>query len=420
MKIVLCHIASTNLGDVVIHDCTRFILDRVLSECGIQDFTIEEVNIGKQPPVPSRPRLPLWRRAFLKIAKWTFPMSAIRLKWKWSPTGQAFVQREQAKFQGADAVIFDGGGIVKFRQERFFLYVDEIMRWADRARIPVLFNAVGVEGYDARDARCRLLKCALNRRTVKMLTTRDDAETLRRFYCPRSRLDIHQVADPAFWTPEAFGVSHAPNTTDPTIGLNVIRPEIFGEYLDPVDKAALIRLYCRLAHRLLDAGHRVEFFSNGGRQDGAFIDDLLRSDASLADDRRLSAFRPANARELVERIAGYGRFLAVRLHAAIIGTSLGIPNVSLVWNRKQAFFGDAVGLKGNFLGKDDFREDVILSRLMNATGWKTNEPFRNTTLEALRHALRSIASSSIQIDNADRRSTFVIRCVSSQQDGLGA
>ena len=95
----------------------------------------------------------------------------------------------------------------------------------------MLFNAVGVEGYNARDARCRLLKCALNRRTVKMLTTRDDAETLRRFYCPRSRLDIHQVADPAIWTPEAFGVSHAPNTTDPTIGLNVIRPEIFGEYL---------------------------------------------------------------------------------------------------------------------------------------------------------------------------------------------
>lgn len=398
MKIVLCHVASANLGDVVIHDCTRFILDRVLSECGIRDFTIEEANIGQQPPIPPGPRRPLWQRAVLKIAKRLFPLAAVRLKWKWSPARQAFVQREQAKFDGADAVIFAGGEIVKFRHERFFLYIDEIMRWADRASIPVLFNAVGVEGYDSRDARCRLLKRALNRRVLKMLTTRDDAETLKRRYFSRLRPDIHQVADPAFWTPETFGVSHAPNATDPAIGLNVIRPEIFGEYLDPVDKAALIRLYCRLAHRLLDAGHRVELFSNGGRQDGAFIDDLLRADPSLADDRRLSAFRPANARELVERIAGYGRFLAVRLHAAIIGTSLGIPNVSLVWNRKQEFFGEAVGMRGNFLGRADFREDVILSRLMNATGWTTDESFRDTTLEALRRTLRSIAG-----DQSDRR-----------------
>lgn len=384
MKIVLCHVDCANLGDAVIRECACFLLRRIFADAGIDDVKIEMLNIGEQPPETVPYVRSQTQARILRRLKDYAPILQSRLAWRWSAHRRDFVARECCKLKGADAIVFAGGGIIKFLRQKFHRYIDEITAWANWHRVPVLFNAVGVEGFDGIDIRCRVLKNALNRRCVKMVTTRDDEATLREKYITGGRACVRRVADPALWTPEAFGIS-AHGAPDRVVGLNVIRPEIFGEYLYPVEAAELADLYAGLIRRLTAAGRRVELFSNGGVRDGAFIDTLLAAHPELGTI--VSVFRPRTAEDLVGCIAGYERVLAVRLHAAIVATALKVPNVSLVWNDKQRFFGEAVRMSENFLGREDFTVDAISHRLLAAEGWREDVAYKDSALASLRMGL---------------------------------
>lgn len=387
MKIVLCHVGGANLGDAVILRCVKMMVGEILS--GVGKVELVDVEIGKSHPL-SEPERELcgWRAWVLDRLRRHHKKLCAILVWYWSRERADFLRRECRKLRGADAVVFVGGGVVKFRHQHLYPYVWEIVTRCRLSRTPVLFNSVGVEGYAREDSRCRFLRDALNSPCVRMMTTRDDAETLNRDYRTKAKWTAVRVADPAMWTPEAFGISKSAERSL-VVGLNVIRPEIFKDYLYEVDAGSLTALYVELVRRLLAEGHPVELFSNGGMRDGEFIDRVMDGLGELRRDPRLTAFRPGTAEELVRRIAVYDRLLAVRLHAAIIGTSLGVPNVSLVWNRKQLLFGEAIGLSENFLTKDDFVAETVFVRLMAAKGYVGDAAYKDSVLSTLRAGLSS-------------------------------
>ena len=78
-----------------------------------------------------------------------------------------------------DAVIFAGGGLIKFRGECFLQYISEIINEAQENDIPVYFNSVGVEGYDENDETCQALKEVINQPCVKGISVRDDTALLK-------------------------------------------------------------------------------------------------------------------------------------------------------------------------------------------------------------------------------------------------
>ena len=143
-----------------------------------------------------------------------------------------------------------------------------------------------------------------------------------------------------------------------------------------VNQNLLVDIYFALAKKITEAGYQVEFFSNGVQKDNSFIRMVLQTYPSLKTKYHISIVTPSSTEELVTTIAGYNRFVSIRLHASIIGCSLGIPNVSLVWNKKQLLFGKRMGLSNNYITKKDFDEDIIFERLFHAESPKVDPDYR--------------------------------------------
>ena len=391
MKIAFCYLGVTNLGDIVIADTARYVTGLVLRELGRDDVEIVPVDIGLEGAtlggrlgrgfVKSMVGL---ARGVVRGMKRCIPGTWF-LRWQWHqlPAYRRYASQERPKLMDADLILFAGGGLVKFHRQNFHFFIDDITSLAEEKGIPVLFNAVGVEGYDARDKECRLLKRALNRSCVKAITTRDDLAMLRDSYVENSAIDVRAVCDPAFWTAETYGVRRCAKTPR-TIGLNVIRPEIFAEYGRGVSRSGLTRLYAEVIGSLVSGGWHVELFSNGVAADSDFIGHLFSSCPQLKGNPHVSAAFPATAEAFVRTIAGYERFMAVRLHSSIVGTVLGIPNISLVWNRKQPFFGRQVGMTENYVDRDGFDSANVVDRLLAAKPYEVDAGYKGTVLASLR------------------------------------
>ena len=403
MKIALVYLDVPNYGDMIIHDTARYLVERILAERGETDVQLVDVSIDsfrwRQSGVQHQAEksLPLIRKCNALLQKALSSRRLYRLfpgfvenqlcrQWRMKPSYKYYAQHERPKLKEADLILFCGGGLIKFHQQNFHYYLDDITRLAQETGADVVFNAVGVEGYSARNPECILLKKAINRPCVKMITCRDDYASLVRDYKVNPDVITKPSCDPAFWAAETYQASWEGRQSG-VIGLNVIRPNIFKEYMYRINGAEFYQLYHDLAQKIVSLGYRAEFFCNGTPQDKRFIEQLYQKHPDLQDMRDVSVFEPENATALVHRIAQYERFMAVRLHASIVGTVMGIPNVSLVWNKKQPLFGEQVGLPENYLLKADFNADTICERLFAARSYQMDEAYKQTVFDNLKYMI---------------------------------
>lgn len=406
MKIALLYMDVSNLGDLVIRDTARYLLDAVLDENQLADAEVVPVDIGernyklepayKKKSFHSRVSRFLARYAKSRRVFRNFPFLAQEMlvrSWHESKQGRHFRKKEMPKLQGADLIVFGGGGLVKYHKQSFHFILHDVTRYAQKMGIPVIINSVGVEGYSEEQPGCKLLKRALNRPCVKFISVRDDYSTLVNNFMENPAIETAHVCDPAFWTAETYGAKKRPSEPNKakTIGLNVIRPAIFKDYKYPVELERLDALYHGLVEKLLAQGYHVDFFSNGVPGDTKYISHLLEAFPEMANDDRVTVTLPQTPAELVELISGYDRYLAVRLHASIIGTVLGVPNVSLVWNVKQPLFGQTIGLRQNYITLRGFDADTVFSRLMAAEPYQMNQEYKNSVRETFSHAIREYA-----------------------------
>lgn len=264
----------------------------------------------------------------------------------------------------ADLIFFDGGGIIKYRQEEFHRYVPDLLEVAQECGIPVYLNSVGVEGYDGGDARCVRLAQALNYDCVKGISVRDDIETLRRDYRKPAAcaIPISLVVDPAVFTPQAYGIQK--DAQSGVIGLGIVRYRIFEDYGIPqVTREFQLDLWQGIAKGLEERGYAWQLFVNGLRSDYDFALEILRHMGREDETDTLLAPRPLQGRELVRTIASYQGVIACRMHANIIAYALGIASVGLVWNDKMVFWGERIGYPERFLKSTQFEPEQIIQCL---------------------------------------------------------
>ena len=389
MKIGLLHIGAQNLGDPVIFHSVEYIVKDIFEKKEIHNVEIVPIDIGslrlkleadklvEAPPSAGGVGLRLLRKIINKVPPNPMSYWVLTKTWHFSNTYRLYAKMERAKLFDVDMILFCGGGLIKYRQQNFHFIIDDVTRIAEKRKIPVYINAAGVEGYDEKDAECKLLQRALNRKCVKSISTRDDLETLREKYIPNNSIESCRVCDPAFWCMEAY-----PEVTRKcvpgTIGLNVIRPKIFSQYMYPVKQEKLTAVYCELIQKCLNAGHRIVLFTNGLDSDKKLVELIFAANPELKNDSRITCFYPKHEKDLINLIGSFERYLAVRLHASIIGTVLGVPNANLVWNKKQLMFGKRVGLSQNYLVADDFEAETIFNCLMNAQPYEMDEEYKQT------------------------------------------
>lgn len=415
MRLALIHMDEPNLGDPVIYECVTHLVQDAARDLGLADLEIVPVNIGEweyaKTSRKSRPTLVRKVRTFVRKTGKKLLERRLRVwlgrKWLWQVApewverrlmsiwlrtrrGRHYVVHEREKLETVDAILFCGGGLIKYRKQDFPFFLRDIIALAESRGIPVTMNSVGVEGYEENHLFCRMLKTAVNSHCVKFISCRDDFETLRDHYVENPDVEIASVCDPALWSAETYGVTAVPEKG--LVGVNVIRPSIFGDYgHSAIDRERCLRIYEELISRTLADGSRIRLFTNGAKCDAMAMKKLLKRLPDLRDDPRVEVCIPDTTEGLVRTIASCERILAVRLHAAIIATSLGVPNFNLVWNGKQVHFGRLSGRGEWFVDPSGLSDGELHSRLMSATGGSPAAAYRQTVRNGIRRQLELLA-----------------------------
>ena len=282
------------------------------------------------------------------------------------------------QLRDADAVVFCGGGFLKFRTQGLNYYVEQIIKVASRRDIPVMMNGVGIEGYDEKDPRCRHLKSVINRNCVKVITTRDDIDTLQKHYIENPLITTALVGDCALWVPECYGLTRREERK--VVGINLIRGKIFQAYGNHLSELDLHNFYKNLIVKVEERGWEWVLFSNGMKADQVFGRKLLRSLGYSIPDKLLPV--PSTALDMLRMISSFRGVFGARLHACITSYALDIPVVGLIWSEKLQIFSELIGKRENFFPENEMNVDKILDALEKQ--FETPAPYNKEVREKLR------------------------------------
>lgn len=269
------------------------------------------------------------------------------------------------RVKNLDAIVFAGGGFIKFKTQGLN-YLDElILKAAHKQNIPVMMNAVGVEGYSQTDIRCQRLKKVLNYDNVKVITTRDDVDTLNDHYITNPNTVTERVGDPVFWLREMEIVDE--NVTKDAragnrIGINLINPNNFSVYGSSISRASVVNFYRNLIAELQRRDADFYLFSNGMKVDQTFGRGLVTS-MNLRKDQLI--IKPRTSREFVNLVAGFDIILSARMHAGITAYALDIPVVGLIWGEKLQFLTKITGLRDRYFDEHELDFKKIAGLLMS-------------------------------------------------------
>ncbi|WP_273976864.1 polysaccharide pyruvyl transferase family protein [Vibrio parahaemolyticus] len=354
---------DTNLGDQVIADSAEYLIKKNIID---NEFSVERFNLNYSNEFNSFKKLK--RKVINKILSRLSSSSSFDYK-----VG-CYKRDYKNKFNDASAIVFAGGGMIKFKYQDCWAHISALVDTVANKPCLIFFNAVGVEGYDQSNYKCRLLKESLNHSAIKMVTTRDDLSLLNDGYIENGYIKTAQVADSAVFSSEVYGIQ---KKSRDVVGLGLVRARIFKDNGIDLDRTQVIELYASLISELEARGQSYQLFTNGLKSDVDILEDL---ETYLG--KQLNVIEPQTPRELVELISTFKCTIAARLHACIISYSLTVPVVGLVWNNKVKMFGECIGYPERFFSHQDFDANEIIDRLTLsvAEGYEPNhyERYRET------------------------------------------
>ena len=309
---------SPNLGDPLIHACLDHLLRRPGRITCIHAIDFEE-RTGYPAGLASRHRQlpPLLRTIAWRLLR--------------HPARQRLWSRRLA---GCQALFIGGGQLLDDRGMLFPLRLAALAQAARHRRLPVALLACG-----AAESWSSLGRHLVERpfaRVLRSVLVRDRASARHLARTFPAWPPALVAPDPAVWAGTLYGV-HAPRSEGAPVGLGIAG-------LPGLDAAAACAWWGDLANQLGADGLACQLFSNGSEEDEQLLD---RVAAATGAGR---APRPRHPRALVETIAGYRAVASARLHAGIIGFSLGVPAVCVLSAGKAAGFWEQVGLPDRAMG----------------------------------------------------------------------
>lgn len=398
-KISICFVGlyeQTNLGDPILAQCTEWLYQNHLSGFDVQTQHICLNKIDNRFCYkPNKKDLLVLR--FCKM----LPVSE-RLKERLKGYYCCLLNKRffYKQLKDVDCLVVTGGGLVKYKYEFFWNSLYSLIRVAEKKNVPVLFNAVGIEGYDNDNYKCRQLKKCLNNKIIRQITVRDDIETLVNCYFDgHPKIPCYAVADSAVWSSDCYGVKRN-NKDSNKIGLCVARGNLFQDNGLPFSSNQLEQLYVEIAKDLLTEGYEVVIFTNGANCDRSMaikVGDLLK-DYSGSVNVWLPDVHPITwqgAQGLISKIASLKAVVATRMHTCIISYSLGVPCVGLVWNDKLFLWGKNIKQEANFLKCCDLMPNKVVEQLKIAMYTEIDESYKLRFKNTVSDSIKSIITEYI-------------------------
>lgn len=379
-----------NAGDVILCQTTAHLLRTVCPDTEIVPVDVNPVNLKFKGRWSQLKKLrDTFFRGLQKLDRDLFSYgnsSRFRYVCEYAMWYLQNHRRFVRQLRGADAVVFAGGGFLKFRTQGLNYHVEQIIKIAEKYNIPVMMNGVGIEGYDEHDIRCQRLKRAINRGVVKVITTRDDIRILQDRYMENPDIVTAQVGDPALWSPECYAdriAAAAPHdgggdeNGGPFIGLNVIRGNVYRDYGNSLSEYELLNFYKHLVHAIEARGMRWRLFSNGMKADNVFGRKLLRA---LGRTEKGLLVSPATPAAFIDHLREYDCVVGARLHACIVAYAMDVPVVGFIWNDKTRFFAAYTGRSPYYFDENHLDVETIADALTASMA----EPYDDTVREELR------------------------------------
>lgn len=391
--IICCEYFSPNLGDGVIGDCLRQIVRQLSPNTPIYIIDLSSrQDFGSDKPGPS----PLSVR---RLAQNVTPTEIRRLwnllKWYLNyDTKFGFPNQEILKSPGL--LVVGGGQLLRDVNLNFPIKVNTAVSLARRAGLKIAFEACGVTEYWSIFGR-RLFSEVICNQDVVSISTRDEnsRQNLIAHLSNRLSSEPRTTVDPAVWAAETYDIQA--DRTDDLIGLGVASPAVLRKqsknphhFRDELVSS----FWINLTQRLCQQGHRVALFTNGDKEDHAYLKQIKTELAAFKNEASLQICqRPRTPAELVHQIAQFRVFAAHRLHANIIGFALGIPTVGLVWDDKVRQFGRQTKRGEWFVESDRIEADLVEKLLSEAI----NSQIDKTVLVQLKsQAMSSVRTTLIR------------------------
>ena len=383
--------AIKNAGDNILCEVTQYLLQQ-------EDPSIKIVEVDVNPRAKSYrglEKIPFFiSKVLIKISGYVFQYensSKFRYIYEYFMWWLKINRKFKKQFKGVDAIVFAGGGFLKFRTQGLNYYVEQIVKIAEKNNIPIMMNGVGIEGYSETDIRCQRLKRAINKDCMKVITTRDDIDTLQNLYIENPNIKTARVGDPELWVPECYSVNRDKNPS-PVIGINVIRGRVYQAYGNTLSEFQLMNFYKKLIAGVEDRGWEWVLFSNGMASDQKFGRQLLKG-LGYTDFRKLLN-PPANSLDFLNLIRSFRCVFGARLHACITSYALDVPVVGLIWSEKLRIFAEVIGKKNAFFEEEDLHIENILDAIATEmeSGYDTEirENLRGWTKQYLQTFLQII------------------------------
>lgn len=290
----------------------------------------------------------------------------------------------------SDIVIFGGAPLFNFRYQVFYERTAVTLEIAEKYKKPVIFSAIGVEGYSEESIECQRLKETLNFDCVKQITTRDDFESLKKFIY-NEQIVIDKVSDPAVFASKVFEASLIPKEEDrkKKIGIFILRANGFidnGVDFSREDSAALWK---EVIDELENKGYDYELLTSGHFGDEAFLDLLIRKyDFPV----KKCIFNINSPEALIGKISSYDAVVSCRLHPSIISFSLDVPALGLVWNSKVQYFYNSIGYGDRVLNVEGITASKIVGKIEEALvqGVEKDEEYLITVYHTLFNGIKRV------------------------------
>ena len=352
--------AIKNAGDNILCEATQYLIKQKNPE-------VQIVEVDVNPRIKSYKGLeliPFWiSKVLIRISGSIFKYensSKFRYYYEYFMWWLKINRKFNAQLKDVDAIVFAGGGFLKFRTQGLNYFVEQIMKIAKKNNIPVMMNGVGIEGYSETDIRCQRLKKAINQDCFKVITTRDDIDTLKNNYIVNPNTKIAHVGDPALWVPECYNMKRNENPSN-VVGINVIRGRVYQAYGNTLSEFELLNFYKKLVQGVEERGWDWVLFSNGMAADQKFGAMLLR--ALGCSDRTKILPTANNSVDFLEQIRSFKLVFGARLHACITSYALDVPVVGLIWSEKLRIFADVIGKKNSYFEESELNIDNILDAM---------------------------------------------------------
>lgn len=357
MKVALCGlIYSSNLGEEMIADSVRYMINDVSKETiefveldirGIDSRPLAVAHAGENLNTmmasdKAKHSIKHMLRIFVKSrsSKMIHYLKRIRSDFFWKFSSHKRKKLEDffgRSFIGVHLIVVAGGGLIEWKNNEYQDYLFTLAAVAEQLHIPVVYNAVGcVGGYDIKDSRCRRMKAALTSESIKHISVRDHVDVMNQFVDFNQA--VPQIADPAVWIAEAYGIKKAKESN--VIGIGLIRGSIYESYGYNNNKNEMFILYQQIIQEVEARGYQWKLFSTGFEVDQKAGEELLDF---MGKSHELLIPRPDNAKEVMQSIAQFRGIVTYRLHSCISAYSLDVPFIAISWNNKADEFLRLIG-----------------------------------------------------------------------------